>query len=126
MSGEGFDGTLIVENLPENDLLNAYLWDTSNVPEGYYYIYGVIQDGSNPPVRDYAEPFDSVWIDLSKGLGAPVGAVLAGTWWCVSVPIAGLAVFVLSDIAAGWFGADAATLAEVFPGHAVADLGFLS
>lgn len=35
------------------------------------------------------------------------GAVLAGTWWCVSVPIAGLAVFVLSDIAAGWFGADA-------------------
>ena len=29
--------------------------------------------------RDYAEGFDSVWIDLSKGLGAPVGAVLAGS-----------------------------------------------
>jgi threonine aldolase len=29
-------------------------------------------------VRDYAEPFDSVWIDLSKGLGCPIGAVLAG------------------------------------------------
>jgi threonine aldolase len=27
----------------------------------------------------YAEPFDSVWIDLSKGLGCPVGAVLAGS-----------------------------------------------
>ena len=27
---------------------------------------------------DYAAPFDSVWIDFSKGLGAPVGAVLAG------------------------------------------------
>jgi threonine aldolase len=27
----------------------------------------------------FAAPFDSVWIDLSKGLGAPVGAVLAGT-----------------------------------------------
>ena len=24
-------------------------------------------------------PFDSVWLDLSKGLGAPVGAVLAGS-----------------------------------------------
>lgn len=29
--------------------------------------------------REYARPLDSVWIDLSKGLGCPVGAVLAGT-----------------------------------------------
>jgi len=29
--------------------------------------------------RTYAEPFDSVWIDFSKGLGAPVGASLAGS-----------------------------------------------
>lgn len=28
---------------------------------------------------DYASGFDSVWIDFSKGLGAPGGAVLAGT-----------------------------------------------
>ncbi|EFR00094.1 hypothetical protein MGYG_03100 [Nannizzia gypsea CBS 118893] len=27
----------------------------------------------------YAEPFDSVWIDLSKGLGCPIGAVLCGS-----------------------------------------------
>jgi len=27
----------------------------------------------------YAKPFDSLWIDLSKGLGCPVGAVLAGS-----------------------------------------------
>jgi threonine aldolase len=27
----------------------------------------------------FAAPFDSVWLDLSKGLGAPVGAVLAGS-----------------------------------------------
>jgi threonine aldolase len=31
------------------------------------------------PARQFAAPFDSVWIDLSKGLGAPVGAVLAGS-----------------------------------------------
>jgi threonine aldolase len=30
------------------------------------------------PASTYAEPFDSAWIDLSKGLGCPVGAVLAG------------------------------------------------
>ena len=31
------------------------------------------------PAREYADTFDSVWIDLSKGLGAPIGGVLAGT-----------------------------------------------
>jgi threonine aldolase len=30
-------------------------------------------------VADYARGFDSVWVDFSKGLGAPVGAVLAGS-----------------------------------------------
>jgi threonine aldolase len=34
---------------------------------------------SGVSVRDYAQAVDSVWIDLSKGLGCPVGAVLAGT-----------------------------------------------
>ncbi|MEA2711763.1 MAG: threonine aldolase [Phycisphaerales bacterium] len=34
---------------------------------------------SKIPPRDYAASCDSVWIDLSKGLGCPVGAVLAGT-----------------------------------------------
>lgn len=29
--------------------------------------------------KDYAKGFDSVWLDLSKGLGCPVGAVLAGS-----------------------------------------------
>jgi threonine aldolase len=31
------------------------------------------------PARKFAAGFDSAWIDLSKGLGAPVGAVLAGS-----------------------------------------------
>lgn len=34
---------------------------------------------SGVPAADYAAPFDSAWIDLTKGLGAPVGAVLAGS-----------------------------------------------
>jgi threonine aldolase len=34
---------------------------------------------SRTAARAFAAPFDSVWIDLSKGLGAPVGAVLAGS-----------------------------------------------
>jgi threonine aldolase len=31
------------------------------------------------PARGFAAPFVSVWLDLTKGLGAPVGAVLAGS-----------------------------------------------
>lgn len=34
---------------------------------------------SGVSAADYARDFDSVWIDFSKGLGAPGGAVLAGT-----------------------------------------------
>jgi threonine aldolase len=34
---------------------------------------------SNVDAARYAAPFDSLWLDFSKGLGAPVGAVLAGS-----------------------------------------------
>jgi threonine aldolase len=34
---------------------------------------------SGTPADRLARPFDSVWLDLTKALGAPVGAVLAGT-----------------------------------------------
>jgi threonine aldolase len=34
---------------------------------------------SGVPAQDFAGPFDSVWLDLSKGLGCPIGGVLAGS-----------------------------------------------
>lgn len=34
---------------------------------------------SGVPMREFAAPCDSVWIDFSKGLGCPVGSVLAGS-----------------------------------------------
>ena len=34
---------------------------------------------SGQPASAFARDFDSVWIDMSKGLGAPVGGVLAGS-----------------------------------------------
>jgi threonine aldolase len=33
--------------------------------------------------REYASGFDTAWIDFTKGLGAPVGAVLAGARWLI-------------------------------------------
>jgi threonine aldolase len=45
--------------------------------DGARLLNAVVATGT--PARAFAAPFDSVWIDLSKGLGAPVGAVLAGS-----------------------------------------------
>lgn len=38
---------------------------------------------SGTSVATYAAPFDLVWVALSKGLGAPVGSVLAGASGCI-------------------------------------------
>ena len=45
--------------------------------DGARLLNAVVASGT--PARRLAAPFDSVWIDLTKGLGAPVGAVLAGS-----------------------------------------------
>ena len=45
--------------------------------DGARLMNAVVQSGV--AASRFAAPFDSVWIDLSKGLGCPVGAVLAGS-----------------------------------------------
>ena len=50
----GADGTYIVSGLSEDDPINSFTWHTTFVPEGEYYIYGVIDDGVNPPVTVYS------------------------------------------------------------------------
>jgi threonine aldolase len=45
--------------------------------DGARLFNAVVATGTS--ARAFAAPFDSVWIDLTKGLGAPVGAVLAGS-----------------------------------------------
>jgi threonine aldolase len=45
--------------------------------DGARLMNAVVQSGTS--AADYAAPFESVWIDLSKGLGCPVGALLAGS-----------------------------------------------
>jgi threonine aldolase len=45
--------------------------------DGARLLNAVVRSGT--PADAFAAPFDSVWIDLTKGLGAPVGAVLAGS-----------------------------------------------
>lgn len=45
--------------------------------DGARLLNAVVQSGV--PASEYARHFDSLWIDFSKGLGAPVGAALAGS-----------------------------------------------
>jgi threonine aldolase len=45
--------------------------------DGARLMNAVVESGIE--ARAFAEPFDSLWLDFSKGLGAPVGAVLAGS-----------------------------------------------
>lgn len=45
--------------------------------DGARLMNAVVASGNT--AEDFAQHVDTVWIDLSKGLGAPVGAVLAGT-----------------------------------------------
>ncbi|MCJ8322654.1 MAG: low specificity L-threonine aldolase [Rhizobiales bacterium] len=45
--------------------------------DGARLLNASIATGTTP--AQYAKQFDSVWFDLSKGLGCPVGAVLAGS-----------------------------------------------
>ncbi|MEO6055669.1 MAG: GntG family PLP-dependent aldolase [Gemmatimonadales bacterium] len=45
--------------------------------DGARLMNAVVATGT--PAADFAAPVDSVWMDLTKGLGAPVGAVLAGS-----------------------------------------------
>jgi threonine aldolase len=44
--------------------------------DGARLLNAVVATGT--PAADFGRCFDSIWLDLSKGLGAPVGAVLAG------------------------------------------------
>ncbi len=45
--------------------------------DGARLMNAVAASGASP--ADYARGFDTAWLDFSKGLGAPIGAVLAGS-----------------------------------------------
>ncbi len=52
----GFNGILIIEGLGEDadGSSGFYTWNTTNIPLGEYYIYGICDDGINEPVKRYS------------------------------------------------------------------------
>jgi hypothetical protein len=51
----GLDGFQIAgcQNRPEGNNLTC-IWDTAGVAPGTYYVYGIVNDGTNPPVSTYS------------------------------------------------------------------------
>ena len=64
----GADGTLInTSPISEDDETDTYLWNTTLVAEGTYYIYALINDGKNTPVIAYSD--GTVTIDHLPEIG---------------------------------------------------------
>jgi len=55
----------------------AHQYNVYTHMDGAHLLNAVVETGIS--AADYSQPFDSVWIDFSKSLGAPIGAVLAGS-----------------------------------------------
>jgi len=51
----GQDGTLITENILEDELSDEYVWNLTDIPGGEYYIYAVIDDGASSPRVVYSQ-----------------------------------------------------------------------
>jgi hypothetical protein len=65
--GTGRDGRLIAHCLSEGD--GSYVWDTSEVGSGTYYVYGRIDDGRNLAVVSYSA--GTVKVENSTAPAAP-------------------------------------------------------
>lgn len=65
-----FEGVRSVVDLARAHDMRAHL-------DGARLMNAVVASGT--PAAEWAAPFDTAWIDFTKGLGAPVGAVLAGS-----------------------------------------------
>ena len=50
----GTEGMFIAGGIEEDDETDRYSWDTSQIPEGIYWIYSIINDGVNPSVPVYS------------------------------------------------------------------------
>lgn len=72
----GADGVLIAEGIREDDPADAFTWDTSGVPTGDYYVYAMIDDGTNMPEFSYSTGRVSV---VQEGAPAAVELLRATT-----------------------------------------------
>jgi hypothetical protein len=68
-SRKHFDGSFINEFRIINNGKLDFTWQNQNVPNGEYYIYCRIDDGSNSPYFQYAP--GSIWVENQQGIELP-------------------------------------------------------
>ncbi|MCK4660540.1 MAG: fibronectin type III domain-containing protein [Phycisphaerae bacterium] len=74
---QGAGGTEIVTGISEDASTNSFVWDTTGVPAGAYYVHARIDDGQNTPAVDYS--IGRVVVTDPAAPGAPTGlAAVAG------------------------------------------------
>ena len=69
-------GEMIAENISEDDSVNFYDWNVANIAPGAYYIYAIIADAQNPPVKRFSRGKITVIADV---VAPPPVTELAGT-----------------------------------------------
>ncbi len=67
-----FNGTLIKDGVVEKDQKDRFVWNTADVPDGKYYIYGIIEDENNLPVMTYSP------VEITVGNPLPDGEIKVG------------------------------------------------
>ena len=75
---EGYDGSLIISGINEDDGADSYVWDVTSIPTGRYYIYAQIDDGKNAPLRCYAPGMVEVVNPLYPGTPTNLQATVNG------------------------------------------------
>jgi RHS repeat-associated protein len=92
VDGSGEDGTFIVSGLsedPDGEGHDEYLWDTTEVPEGDYYVYGVIDDGKNDPTIQYSQGTVTIAHSLSSEVKLTASDGATSDYFGISVSISG-------------------------------------
>jgi hypothetical protein len=86
----GCDGTIIVDGLSEDSLTDIYTWTVPmTLLTGSYYIYGQINDGTNPVECDYSSGrffIETLEVVPMKGTIAVDGVMDESIWQC-AIPL---------------------------------------
>ncbi len=124
---QGFDGELIVSDMPAADPTNAYTWDTSALSDGTFYVYATIQDAggtalayaAGPLIIDRTAPSVSAAprggtygaaqsVTLSADEPATIYATVDGSAPIPSSPSYGGPIVVSESLTLRWIAVDAA------------------
>lgn len=57
---DGLDGTMIANNISEDDETDSYVFDASNLDPGQYYIYAIMYDQDGIPISSYSQDFFTI------------------------------------------------------------------